>query len=53
MVRRPAAHLLLRPLGVQRYLARVSGPLLDRIDIHLEVRRCTTRGWRAGWGRAE
>src|SRR5438445_766931 len=23
--------------GVQRYLARVSGPLLDRIDIHLEV----------------
>jgi magnesium chelatase family protein len=25
------------PPGVQRYLARVSGPLLDRIDIHLEV----------------
>jgi magnesium chelatase family protein len=25
------------PLEVQRYLARVSGPLLDRIDIHLEV----------------
>ena len=25
------------PLAVQRYLARVSGPLLDRIDIHLEV----------------
>lgn len=23
--------------GVQRYLARVSGPLLDRIDLHLEV----------------
>src|SRR3989442_1025994 len=25
------------PLGVERSLARVSGPLLDRIDIHLEV----------------
>ena len=25
------------PVVVQRYLARVSGPLLDRIDIHLEV----------------
>jgi len=25
------------PMGVQRYLARVSGPLLDRIDLHLEV----------------
>ena len=25
------------PLGVERYLARVSGPLLDRIDIHLAV----------------
>jgi magnesium chelatase family protein len=25
------------PVAVQRYLARVSGPLLDRIDIHLEV----------------
>jgi magnesium chelatase family protein len=24
-------------LGVQRYLARVSGPLLDRIVIHLVV----------------
>jgi magnesium chelatase family protein len=25
------------PLQVQRYVARVSGPLLDRIDLHVEV----------------
>ncbi|MDB4948014.1 MAG: putative chaperone [Gemmatimonadetes bacterium] len=25
------------PLHVQRYMARVSGPLLDRIDLHVEV----------------
>jgi magnesium chelatase family protein len=25
------------PVTVQRYLARVSGPLLDRIDLHVEV----------------
>jgi magnesium chelatase family protein len=37
LVRRCAPRLRLRPLAVQRYLARVSGPLLDRIDLHLEV----------------
>ncbi len=25
------------PIQIQRYLARVSGPLMDRIDIHLDV----------------
>ena len=31
------------PEQVQRYRARLSGPLLDRIDLHLHVRRETTR----------
>lgn len=27
------------PSNIRRYLARISGPLLDRIDLHLEVRQ--------------
>lgn len=33
----PSNHCSCTPLQVQKYLARVSGPLLDRIDIHVEV----------------
>ncbi|SHF01340.1 magnesium chelatase family protein [Desulfofundulus australicus DSM 11792] len=35
----PARECTCTPYQVQRYLGRISGPLLDRIDIHLEVPR--------------
>jgi len=33
----PEKECVCTPANVQRYLSRISGPLLDRIDIHLEV----------------
>ncbi len=33
----PTKECTCTPLQIQRYLARISGPLLDRIDIHVEV----------------
>lgn len=33
----PKRHCTCPPGAAQRYLARVSGPMLDRIDIHIEV----------------
>jgi magnesium chelatase family protein len=34
----PSAPVSSSPHEMQRYLNRISGPLLDRIDIHIEVR---------------
>jgi len=33
----PKKHCQCMPLQIQRYLSKISGPLLDRIDIHIEV----------------
>jgi magnesium chelatase family protein len=33
----PAKECTCQPLMIQKYLSRVSGPLLDRIDLHIEV----------------
>jgi magnesium chelatase family protein len=33
----PSKECSCTPLQIQRYLARISGPLLDRIDIHVDV----------------
>ena len=33
----PDAPVVSSPAGMQRYLSKISGPLLDRIDIHIEV----------------
>ncbi|MGH2403673.1 MAG: YifB family Mg chelatase-like AAA ATPase [bacterium] len=38
----PRRECICTPAQVQRYLARLSGPLLDRIDMHVEVPRPPT-----------
>jgi magnesium chelatase family protein len=35
----PTRECTCHPASVERYLARLSGPLLDRIDLHVEVPR--------------
>ena len=46
------------PLQIQRYVGRISGPLLDRIDIHVDVpavrfKELTDRGAHEGEGSSE
>ncbi len=36
------------PAEVQRYRARISGPLLDRIDLHIEAPALALAEWRSG-----
>src|SRR2546426_12181580 len=33
----PSKECTCTPLQIQKYMARISGPLLDRIDLHIEV----------------
>ena len=37
MPEKNAARIPQLPRGIQNYLGRISGPLLDRIDLHMEV----------------
>jgi len=38
----PSDRCTCRPSQINRYQARLSGPLLDRIDLHVQVPRATT-----------
>jgi len=43
----PAASCRCTPAQVRHYRARISAPLLDRLDLHIEVPRLTTRDFEA------
>jgi len=39
----PSKECTCAPPQIQKYMARISGPLLDRIDIHIEVPQLSTK----------
>lgn len=49
----PARECHCTPTQIQRYTARLSGPLLDRIDIHIDVPMVKYQELRGGSGRTE
>jgi len=46
----PGRECLCTPIAVRNYRGRISGPLLDRFDIHLEVPRVPARDLEEGQG---
>jgi len=46
----PTHHCTCGPAAIARYRRRISGPLLDRIDLHVEVPAVPYREIRAGGG---
>jgi magnesium chelatase family protein len=49
----PAAVCQCTPEQIRRYLGRISGPLLDRVDMHLEVPRLPQSALRGSEGQGE
>ncbi len=49
----PGGHCRCTTAQTQRYRARISGPLLDRLDMHVEVPRIETGDFDEGVGRGE
>ncbi|MBD9369848.1 YifB family Mg chelatase-like AAA ATPase [Xanthomonas sp. XNM01] len=49
----PSARCRCTPDAIRRYLARISGPLMDRIDLHLQVARLPPTALRADAPRGE